>query len=459
MASVTKALARRFARDQSGSTATIFGIMSIAICAMIGLSIDFGRYVVVRQSLQSSLDEAIIAIASKRQSGTDAGQQKFEAHLNANWKEKHGATPAQLTIVDVGSNLIEAKADTSLPTLFIRVLGFDTLPVSLEASSRYGMQRSEVALALDVTASMSGAKLQALQSVAKGMVSDVYRTQGAAQNVKFSIVPFGQYVNVGTRYRNDAWLDVPPDGRQQICTKTRPVTGKSGCTTSRVPVMKEGQLTTYVDSETCTSYSYGPEVETCGQVDYTWNGCVGSRSYPLDEMPKADSQSRIPGLPNITCSSPLTRLTASKVDLEAAIDGLTATGETFIPAGMLWGWRTLSNEAPFADGAGPDPRDPTRKVLVLMTDGENTRSPSGATHDGVDLKYANATTEKLCVDMKKANISIYTVAFEVSDMKTLDVLRACATSDEQFFDAKDTTRLQAAFSKIGDALTLARLVK
>ena len=45
-------------------------------------------------------------------------------------------------------------------------------------------------------------------------------------------------------------------------------------------------------------------------------------------------------------------------------------GGTNQAEGLAWGWRVLSPTAPFTEGApyGPD----VRKVIVLMSDGENT---------------------------------------------------------------------------------------
>jgi hypothetical protein len=48
-------------------------------------------------------------------------------------------------------------------------------------------------------------------------------------------------------------------------------------------------------------------------------------------------------------------------------------GGTNQAEGLAWGWRVLSPSAPFTEGRPyNDPSDPVRKVIVLMTDGENT---------------------------------------------------------------------------------------
>jgi Flp pilus assembly protein TadG len=450
---------RALAKDTRGTSATIFAISSMAICGMFGLSIDVARWVLARQTLQTSLDGAVIAMAASRQTGADAGVERLSNFVTANWKRPHGATAATLTFSEPMANAIEATAASELDTYFARIFGLQKLNIGVASFSRFGLVNSEVALVLDTTGSMAGARLDTLKTVSKKMIDDVYSVAGADTKVKFSVVPFGQYVNVGTQYRSASWLSVPNDGPQTTCGRTRPVTSKTGCSTNRVAVQREGQPTTYQDAETCQSYTYGPEIEVCGTTNNLWNGCVGSRASPLNASVMANNVNPVPGLPNLVCSSPLSRLSYNKVDHLAAVDALSATGETYIPSGLMWGWRTLAPDMPFQDGAPRTGGVPARKVLVLMTDGENTRSQSGSAHDGTDQATTTTLSSTLCTSIKADGVEIFTIAFDVTAGATLDMLRTCATSGDNFFDVKDSTRLEAAFKTIGDSLTIARLVK
>lgn len=56
--------------------------------------------------------------------------------------------------------------------------------------------------------------------------------------------------------------------------------------------------------------------------------------------------------------------------MTSAINALVADGNTVIPAGLLWGWRVLSQTVPFTQGA-PYDDEKWIKALVLLTDGEN----------------------------------------------------------------------------------------
>lgn len=100
----------------------------------------------------------------------------------------------------------------------------------------------------------------------------------------------------------------------------------------------------------------------------------------------------------------------------------------YIPAGLMWGWRVLSPTGPFADGAPVTGANRARKVLVLMTDGENTRSLDAPYHWGSSKSDADTLLSTLCTKVKSASIEIYTVAFEVTDNQTRNMLRNCATA-------------------------------
>ena len=52
---------------------------------------------------------------------------------------------------------------------------------------------------------------------------------------------------------------------------------------------------------------------------------------------------------------------------------MAPTGNTNVPEGMAWGWRTVSSNAPFTDGR-PNTEKGNDKVVIVLTDGANTYS-------------------------------------------------------------------------------------
>ena len=61
------AMASRFARNEDGSTAMMFGLMVIPSVLMVGLAVDFGRMISVRQQMQVIVDNAALAGARAAQ--------------------------------------------------------------------------------------------------------------------------------------------------------------------------------------------------------------------------------------------------------------------------------------------------------------------------------------------------------------------------------------------------------
>ncbi len=140
---------------------------------------------------------------------------------------------------------------------------------------------------------------------------------------------------------------------------------------------------------------------------------------------------------------------------------MVATGETYIPAGVLWGWNMLNSAEPLI-GAKTAAQMATLKgvkSMVLMTDGDNTLSATYPTHNGSDSAAADSKTAQLCSNMKVEGISIYTVGFKVHKPSSLAMLAACASNPSQALTADDDAALMAAFEQIGASLAQIRVAK
>ena len=83
--------------------------------------------------------------------------------------------------------------------------------------------------------------------------------------------------------------------------------------------------------------------------------------------------------PSYSCTTtpitPLTDVTTADglAAIKAAIDKMSANGNTNVPEGTAWGWRTISSGAPFTDGR-PETEKGNDKVIIVLTDGANTYS-------------------------------------------------------------------------------------
>jgi hypothetical protein len=190
----------------------------------------------------------------------------------------------------------------------------------------------------------------------------------------------------------------------------------------------------------------------------------------------------IPAGPNFMCTTnALSPLTTSQSDITLAINNQLAQGATNITSGIMWGWRILSPSAPFTEGRAYADGD-NQKILIVMTDGANTYYPNNSmveswygawgytVKDHLETGSSSPSTSTLvskmnertalaCENVKAADIWIYTIAFEVSDTDTLDMMEACATLPEMAFQSENNDELIAAFAAIGEDISLLRIAQ
>ena len=199
--------------------------------------------------------------------------------------------------------------------------------------------------------------------------------------------------------------------------------------------------------------------------NYTWHGCVGSRQLPYNEQAAFNAQ-RISGIMNETCGTEIQTLTTNLIDVKSKISSLTTKGNTYIPSGVVWGWRSLESEEPLNTkvtfGGGIPAHTPATKVMLIMTDGANTLSQGGDDyfkHDEDDAAEANARTSALCEGAKADGIQIFTIGFRLSDADsaTISMLENCATTKSGFFRAGDAQGLKKAFQDIAGQFAFTRL--
>ena len=168
---------------------------------------------------------------------------------------------------------------------------------------------------------------------------------------------------------------------------------------------------------------------------------------------------KVPGILSSSCPSTISDLTSVKTDLTNQINSMFASGDTYIPAGLTWGKRLLSNVAPYSTAVtnATAIAEDTKRAIVLMTDGENQRSaevPGNATHWGSDIDQANDWTTEVCNNIKNDDVILYTVTFGTAldaDIKTL--VEDCATSPGHYFHAVTAADLVEAFADVSEQLT------
>ena len=166
-------------------------------------------------------------------------------------------------------------------------------------------------------------------------------------------------------------------------------------------------------------------------------------------------------------------LSTDRAAIIGAIDGLSAVGfKTFSALGVLWGQRMLLSSWRSVWGGAVHPVDPSsdagrgvRKVIVLLTDGEDSVCNGDKSHcddDVIGISRADA-----CTQAKKAGIEIFVVAAMPPSKVSSELATALtncssqtATSDVTytFLNNATTASLQAAFESIANQLRVVRRV-
>lgn len=204
--------------------------------------------------------------------------------------------------------------------------------------------------------------------------------------------------------------------------------------------------------------------------------------------------------PNADCTrTPILPLTATPATVISTIDNMQAEGGTNIHMGTVWGMRVLSPTEPFTQGGAYD--EAISKVMIIMTDGENTAYQSGAFNGSAynsaygfpynsqntnanstsggnvtRLGPLNATNAQLvtqmnertaqtCANAKAAGITVYTIGLATNTVtqSTPAVVQAlltdCASTPDRARFPTASSELKATFESIANDLSALRLAQ
>ncbi len=486
---------RSFIRNARGNVAVLFAFAALPMAATMGGVVDYTYYLKTKAEVQSALDNGLLgAVASveytpslqttSRELGTyrEKLQERVSQWVKTSlkkWDPKRvSLSKVRVTLGKDGE--VNAWASATVNTTFLRLLTINKMNLQVYAQAKREFAgATEVVLVLDNTGSMQGSKLAELKRASKQFIDvlnqEVTKSRGQA-TFKVGIVPFTQYVNVGTQYRNASWINVPADRivRRHSCWWSRPCLRygyRKRCWWTGGG--DRGGRRRIICGRVRYCRQYGPRYRRCStwyRRSY-WKGCVGSRGYPRNLTDSQYKLERVPGVLSYSRSwrynycpsariTPLMKLNRTGVRLlKRQIDRMNASGSTYIPAGLAWGMRVLSPQQPFSQGARYDEvaKNNVQKVIVLMTDGQNTVSPTYPEHDGYNRTLSDRLTRELCKKIKAKNpatgkpyAEIITVSFDVHDPAVKDMLQDCASLGS--FDAK-SGGLVKVFKNIGMKLT------
>lgn len=457
------------ARNRRGNVAVIFAMCLFPLIAIAGIAIDLSLHRNANTQVQRALDMAGLAAMKLYVEDPDVSDDDLLSEAQAFFDSellnfKHAQMQALEITPDGGSRTFSVAGE--MPTTISSVLGQSSLPLSVSTKVSYGIvSELELAMVLDMSASMNNSlgastRLAALQDAAQEMVDELISPD--TDYIQMAIVPFAGNVRIDTAYDGSSWLDVESD-RTEITGEECTIDNdwaEENCPIVQYECGNDGNSIT-CEKHNCDGVAGVSEYETCtpsGTLNLSWHGCVMSRPDPdyKTDSEASYTTSQIPGYVtpfSEACADEIVELTNEDSVLDDAIAGLTAGGETYIPTGLIWGLRALSDHAPLNQGedistfigAG------NTKALILMSDGKNSLSVlDTGLHDGNDQAAADALSAEICEEIKTAGVELYTIAFGVTDPTTVTMLETCATTPAFAYTADDADALSDSFAAIRD---------
>lgn len=359
-AKVTNAHIRRFRQDEEGGMIIFSLFMLVLILALAGMSVDLMRFETVRAKLQGCVDRSVLAAA-------ELDHPIPPADVVRDYFEKCGMSDYLdgAPIVDEGINyrVVSAKGRAEIPTFFLglpnfllpdRGLARESLVVRSSSTAEERVSDVEISLVLDVSSSMlSNSRIQNLRPAARTFVTTVLdnNTNAPQGLITVSMIPYSAVVNPGS--------DITP-----FLTGITRTHNYSTC-----PLFDDGEFLS-------TSLNLGGSY---GHVShFAYNGESGQ--FPINDgyawCYTGDRNSIIVASTNET-------------QLHDAITALEPYGNTAIDMGIKWAvglldesTRAVVTSLAGVSGTGVPAAAAGRpyamtepevlKVIVLMTDGQNT---------------------------------------------------------------------------------------
>jgi len=436
-----------FTQNSDGDVAILFGLMALALFMMIGLAVDYGRFISARNQTIAATDAAVLAAARTLQ--TNGGDQTAAVKVAQTYYNQaiqnriHVMSDTINFAVTDNATAVITTGNASVSTPFMGLGGTKSLPILHTNGTDYSkavlavggnsQTNIEIGLMLDISGSMnSGTKLSDMKAAAGSLVDTVVWADQSKYTSRIAIVPFSG--------------DVMPTSTL-LASATNPA---------------------YSASITLGGKKYYPTkcvAERSGTQKYT-DAAPGTNQYVLREYSTPGSGSPKMGPCVIDASGMLQPMTSDKTVLHSKITNLVAGGSTAGHVGTAWTYYMISPKwasvLPSASQPAAYGTTTTKKIAVLMTDGAyNMEHDShgvtvGSAGAGTTVNGTDSATQAqaICTDMKNNGIEIYTIGFDMASNSAQDQVTAittlsnCATDSSHFYNSQTGDALKSAFNDI-----------
>ena len=357
----------RFLRETNGSV-TVFTLCLFSVMLLMsGMAVDLMRYEAVRAQVQSTLDRAVLAAA-------DMEQDLDPKSVVQDYFDKAGLSNLIIeTKVEEGLNFrtVYAQTTAGVESLFLQMAGIDMLVAPAAGIADERISNVEISLVLDVSGSMNSNSGQVnLKVAAKEFVNTVIDSANVSDpNVQdlthVSIVPFATHVVVGEDLLSE--FNATQEHTSSSCVDFDAGDFNSVAVTTAQSLQRAGHFDPWYYSRGVSGYD---------QSDWYTPVCHTESSREI-----------LPFSNNVTA-------------LENHIDSFFADGKTSIEIGTKWGaalldpavrtvfsnyiadgnsdsdfeGRPLDYPTETLDLDGGDEIETVAKILIVMSDGENTET-------------------------------------------------------------------------------------
>lgn len=345
-----------FGKDQTGSISIFAMTLFLLMVMMGGLAVDMMKHEQIRVRLQNTLDRCTLMAASL--------DQRLDAEaVVRDCVDKDGLASQLASVTAVtGFNSRDVQTVGVAPTRprFMPMMGIDKLDANAASAASQKINNIEIALVLDVSGSMAGARLSNLKTAAKEFVATIL-SANIDNRVSITIVPYNAQVNLGVDLRSKYnavnvhrvadvnCLEIPPAAYGSLAlSRTLPL-----------PMMAYADISSSTKTD---NVAVSPTDATFAKPNYNSTSCKSTAANTV----------RLPGQDVAT--------------LQSQINNLQAGGNTSIMLGMKWGVTLLdpTARAMFSEFvvAGKIPASlegrpfeyadqESMKIVILMTDGEH----------------------------------------------------------------------------------------
>jgi hypothetical protein len=374
----------KFLADETGAMA-IFGIFIFFLMLVFGgIAVDVMRAETRRVTLIQTTDRIALAASSLLQDRPSAEIVQdwwAVANINEGYEARFDQPTLEITN-SAGLRRVKVSSKVRSYNHFMHFLDVDYLDAPTMSAAAQGVSQIEVMMVLDITGSMNGAassgtatKIQDLRTYAQEFV-DIVKENDSQDGVSIGMVPYAAQVNIPANLRArytvsnlSHWNGLPNQGVPNINCIEMPTSTFTSTALSRTDTMP---MAAVADTTSTTTTTTNYIVPGNGRPVATGRVCT---TTPDDlATPFNEETMNHVFLP-----------TKDGAAVKSRISRLVAAGNTSIALGMRWGTALIDETArPIYTAIGDStvqgrPADnpataavkDTRKIIILMTDGEH----------------------------------------------------------------------------------------